>query len=140
MALCQCEYCENVFNSLSGQKICPRCAKEIDEVFVRVRKYMYSTKEQVTAAKLVEELEVPEKAVSYLIRERRLTFGPRIEGSGRCRVCGAATSGQALCAKCRASFSESMKEFSKEETRRRQNTFTGNFKYVYPLIRRDDKD
>lgn len=140
MAYCQCEYCENLFNSLSGQKICPRCSKEIDEVFVRVRKYMYSTDEQVTVAKLVAELDVPEKAVNYLIREKRLTFGPRLMTSGKCRVCGAPTSGQALCDKCRATFTESMKSFAAEETPRRQNAPSGSFRYVYPLIKREDQD
>ena len=140
MPICLCEYCQNPFNSVSGQKICPGCSKEIDEVFTRVRKYMYSTKEQVTVAKLVEELEVSEKAVNYLIRQRRLTFGSHQGGNGKCRVCGAATNGYTLCDKCRASFSESMKNFASENVSRKQNSPTGNNSKYKPLTKRDDKD
>jgi predicted amidophosphoribosyltransferase len=138
MSLCQCEYCQKVFNNVGGQKICPACAKEIDEVFARVRKYMYSTSEQVTVTKLVEELGVSEKAVNFLIKEHRLTFGPRVKGGGRCRVCGAPTDGQALCKKCQAAFSESMKEFKAEDARRKQDSTAG--KFANPMVRRHDQD
>jgi len=140
MPICLCEYCQKPFNSVSGQKICAACSKEIDEVFTSVRKYIYSTNEQITVAKLVEELGVPEKAVEYLLRQRRLTFGPHQGETGKCRVCGASTSGSALCDKCRAAFSESMKNFAPKDVQRERNTPTGNFKNVHPLMRRDDKD
>ena len=140
MPICVCEYCQNPFNSISGQKICADCSKEIDEVFTTVRKYIYSTSEQVTVAKLVEELDVPEKAVEYLLRQRRLTFGPHQGETGKCSVCGASTYGTALCHKCQAAFSDSMKNFVPKDVQRKQSTSTGYSKQVNPLMRRDDKD
>jgi len=118
MALTQCEYCQNVFDNRTGQKICPACTKEIDGVFNRVRKYMYSTDERVTATKLVEELDVPERALDYLIQDGRLILEPHSLNSGKCRVCGAPTDGHSLCSRCKASFSANMKTFEQENLRK----------------------
>lgn len=116
MPLCECEYCQNVFNSVSGQKICPQCAKEIDEIFARIRKHMYSTSERVTAADLVEELDVSEKAVEYLIREGRLILDRSGKPVGKCRLCGAPTIGDSLCGECRKKFTEGVQKYREEKS------------------------
>lgn len=136
MALCECEYCQNIFNGADGQKICPQCSKMLDGVFARARKFMYSTHERVTVEKLVEELGVPEKAVEYLIREKRLMIEPRGSGTGRCRICGAPTAeGQILCEKCRSTVSASVQELTAERERKKQREQerTGSGRGIKPM-------
>jgi uncharacterized protein (UPF0212 family) len=135
MALCECEYCQNIFNGAGGQKICPNCTKMLDGVFAQARKFMYSTHEKVTVEKLVTELDVPEKAIEYLIRQKRLVIEPRGNGSGRCRICGAPTDGQALCEKCRSVVSSSMQklEAEKEEKLQREQERRAMGRGIKPL-------
>lgn len=121
MALYECEYCRNIFNGADGQKICPQCSKMLDGVFARARKFMYSTHERVTVERLVNELEVPEKAIEYLIREKRLIIEPRGSNTGRCRICGAPTAeGQILCEKCRSMVAASVQELETEKEKKKQ--------------------
>jgi len=132
MPLFQCEYCGNVFNNVTGQKICPNCSKELDGIFTRIRKYMYSTEELVTAAKLVEELGVSEKAVEYLIRDERLILNRSVKTVGRCKICGAPTSGDSLCEKCRKKFTEGMQKYREEKNQKTERQRSGS---VTPLAR-----
>lgn len=133
MALCQCEYCGRAFNSMSGQKICPNCAKEIDDVFARVKKYMYTKPGPLSAAMIVEDLEVPEKAISYLIKEQRLVLDGRHGETRSCKVCGAPTDGQSLCVKCRKTFDENMQSFM--DDRQAKKTEAARKNGVLPIMR-----
>lgn len=123
MALCECEYCRNLFSGIEGQSICPNCSKMLDNVFAQARKYMYSTNERVTVEKLVNELDVPEKAIEYLIKQKRLVLEPRGGGSiFKCKICGKPTmAGQVLCEKCRSAVSSSMQKLEVEKEKKRRD-------------------
>ena len=135
MALCECEYCHNIFNGANGQKICPDCSKMLDGVFARARKFMYSTHDRVTMEKLVEELDVPEKAIECLIKQKRLVLEPRGTSAGKCRICGAPTDGQSLCDKCRSVVSSSMQklEAEKEEKMQREQELRDSRRGIKPM-------
>lgn len=134
MPLCECEYCQNVFNSIGGQKICPQCAGELDEIFTRIRKYMYSTSDRVTTASLVEKLDVPEKAVDYLIHENRLVLDRQGKAVGKCKICGAPTVGESLCKECRKKFTEGVQKF-RQERAQEEKTAPSSLGSAHPLIR-----
>ena len=136
MSLCICNFCGNAFNNVTGQKICPQCAKELDTALTKIRKFIYSTNEKVTAMRIVDELDIPENIVNYLIRENRLILGPHVSsGSGRCKVCGAPTDGKALCARCQASFNADMQKF-RAETEGNQPKKAGHYyNGVNPMYR-----
>lgn len=133
MPLCECEYCQNLFNNTGGQKVCPRCAKELDEIFTRIRKYLYSTTERVTTATLVEKLDVPEKAVDYLIREDRLVLDRQGKSIGKCKICGAPTAGGALCEKCQKNFAAGIQKFRQEQAAEKK-TKQARSGSVHPMI------
>jgi hypothetical protein len=139
MALNQCALCGNLFSGCG--KVCSECSKELDDVFTRSRKYIYSTSEPVSVTKLVEDLDVPEDAVNYLVKEGRLSVLAKAQGrTGKCKVCGAVTDGQALCAKCRASFSDSVRKYNAErQTSKKPSSSEHGFHGVIPLGR-DKKD
>ena len=131
MAFCQCEYCNNICN-MPGQKLCPQCSKELDTIYKKIRKYMYMTGERVTAARIVEELDVPEKAVDYLIRDNRLVLDRGGKPAGKCRICGAPTDADILCRECRKKFAEGMQKYQAERDLHKEAAKTG---FAQPLVR-----
>lgn len=111
MALNQCALCGKLFSG-SG-KVCADCAKELDEVFTRCRKHIYSTSEPVSVAKLVEDLDVPEDAVNYLVKEGRLSvLAKAMNSTTKCKSCGALSYGQPLCEKCRGKFADNVRKYN----------------------------
>lgn len=141
MAFCQCEYCNKICN-MQGQKLCPECSKELDAIYKKIRKYMYMTGERVTAAKIVEELNVPEKAVDYLIRDSRLVLDRGAKDIGKCKICGATTDGDILCRECRKKFAEGIQKYQKDKVQQKEAVKADKMHYpglVHPLKRnRDD--
>jgi hypothetical protein len=120
---------------MGGQKLCPQCSKELEVAFARIRKYMYSTNESVTAARIVEDLDIPEKIVNYLIEEKRLVLSPHTSSGSRCKVCGAPTDGKALCSKCQASFNADMQKFRAETEGNQPKRSDHHFGSVNPMYR-----
>lgn len=134
MSLCVCEYCQNLFDSMNGQKICPDCVKLMNDTYARIKKYMYTTDERITVAKLVEELGVSEKVVNYLIRENMLVIEKGRAEKGKCSVCGAPTNGERLCSRCRKIFSDSMEKYQSETHREKKREDPTSKHGVNPLI------
>jgi predicted amidophosphoribosyltransferase len=101
MPLQKCELCGRAFNS-AGAKLCASCADEIDNSYIKVRKYIYQNPDKRSFAAIVEATDVSEKALSYLIDHGRVVVVDAGSGRGvRCKVCGAVTDGGTLCEKCR---------------------------------------
>ncbi len=101
MPLQKCELCGRAFSS-AGAKLCASCAEEIDDSYIKVRKYIYQNPEKRSFAAIVEATEVSEKALSYLIDHGRVVVVDAGSGRGmKCKVCGAVTGEGALCEKCR---------------------------------------
>ncbi len=110
MALSQCAFCGKLFNDAMGKE-CMECKGILDDAFVKVRAYLYASKEPVTAPEIVEKLGVSEKVLDYLIKQNRIILNGSAPGSSRkCRVCGAPTTGAQLCEACSAKFNSSVRE------------------------------
>lgn len=100
MTLCKCEFCGRPFSG-AGTKLCGECARQMDEAYVKVRKYIYQNPGRADFASIMEHTEVSEEALSYLIDKGRLTVdGPATRGS-RCKACGVRIQNGMLCEQCR---------------------------------------
>ncbi len=109
MALSRCEYCGNAFNSF-GSKICRNCTKELDEAYLKVRKFIYQNPDKANFALIVENTEVSEKQLTYLIKQGKINIDNKMGIGNRCRACGAETSAGPLCEQCRMKvLAESLK-------------------------------
>ena len=140
MAFCQCEYCKKICN-MQGHKLCPECSKELDGIYKKIRKHMYMTGGRVTAAKIVEELNVPEQAVDYLIRDNRLVLDRGAENMGKCKICGNSTDGDILCRECRKKFADGIQKYQKDRVQQKESVKTDKMHYsasVHPLKRKRD--
>lgn len=110
MALGRCDYCGNAFNRF-GSNVCADCTKELDQIYVKVRKFIYKNPEKANFTMIVENTETSEKALSYLIKQGKINIEAPASGTEtRCRSCGAATTSGTLCERCKLKvLSESLR-------------------------------
>ncbi|MGE4354049.1 MAG: hypothetical protein AB7D36_08200 [Oscillospiraceae bacterium] len=101
MALCVCTYCGKAFNSY-GSTECPECGKLLDEAYAKAKKYIYQNPEDSNFKTIVENTEVSEKALSYLISHKRIIIGSKMDNGLKCRICGRSVSDGVICEACRA--------------------------------------
>lgn len=101
MAISACELCGKPFNDAIG-KICSVCVKKVDETYTIVRKYMYQNPNNCDYISIIEDTEVSEKILNYLIKKGRIEVANKPGGASRCRACGKETSGSAVCEQCMA--------------------------------------
>ena len=98
MAIRKCLYCGKPFNSV-GTDLCAECSEMIDDAYQKARKYFYQNPDRSSYASVLENTEISEKALNYLIDNNMLEI-KKPTGGARCRICGAATSGGSLCNSC----------------------------------------
>ena len=67
MAISSCEICGKPYNDALG-KICAVCSKNVDETYTTVRRYMYKNPENCDFIRIIEDTEVSEKELNYLIK------------------------------------------------------------------------
>jgi predicted amidophosphoribosyltransferase len=101
LALSKCALCGKAFNSV-GSRLCAPCMKQLDEAYVKVRRFIYQNPDKAAFASIVEGAQVEEETLSYLIDQGRIVIGGTAGGGTRCRACGAVTAGDALCERCRS--------------------------------------
>lgn len=95
-----CKMCKNLFNALSGQKICPNCANKLEEKFKEVKEYIRENK-NCTMNEVSEEMDVPVQQIKQWIREERLTFSDDSVGGIECEKCGTFIRTGRYCAQCK---------------------------------------
>ena len=133
MILGQCEYCGEAFSG-AGSKICAKCAREIDKVFTQVRRYLYSAEGGVNAAKIAEELDVPEKAVLYLIDSGRIVTQGNMEWTDKCHICGKPIPrGASMCVDCSKSIKDGLNKYQSEKIAMLQKELKDNKKRIQPM-------
>ncbi len=136
---CKCDYCGEPFNSF-GPKICGKCSKELDEIFTKVRRYMYSVGGAVTAEQITEELEVPEKAVLYLIETGRIVTTSELGWHDKCGVCGKAVpNGTSMCPTCSKSVLSGLNKFKDDRAAELLKEIEASKNRVRPMMGKDDK-
>jgi hypothetical protein len=63
---------------------------------------MYQNPRNCEFMTIIEETEVPEKDLNYLIKKGRIEVVNKSGGGPHCRACGKVTSGTAICEACMA--------------------------------------
>ena len=99
----KCKWCGRLYESF-GPDMCAKCVHDLDEDFVKVRTYLY-TYPNASVAEVVQETQVDERVVLYLVKEGRLVL---VEGvsSVRCEKCGRSVETGKLCRTCSEALSQ----------------------------------
>ena len=98
MEMRNCKKCGRVFSSF-GDKICPDCKREEDELFTRVKEYIYDHP-HASIKEVAEETEVEEDIILRFMREGRIEVADDSLSTLTCEKCGAAIRTGRYCANC----------------------------------------
>lgn len=96
MSVRKCMLCSTLYE-FRGIPYCPDCSIEVDKAFTKIRDYVYEHPNASTR-EIIEETEVKDTVVNYLIKEGRLKAIARNAFSG-CQRCGKPANG-AYCPEC----------------------------------------
>lgn len=124
MAISACDICGKPFNNALG-KICSACSKSVDETYIKVRKYMYQNPKNCDFINIIEDTQVSEKELNYLIKKGRIEVADKPGGSAKCRACGKEITSGSVCDKCMAKI-VSEKLTSRVETKSASGQETDN--------------
>ncbi|MDD3840300.1 MAG: MerR family transcriptional regulator [Clostridia bacterium] len=103
MNIRNCKQCGKIY-AYTGSDLCPVCRKEEDDMFDKVREYIYSHPGANTL-EVSEETGVEEKIILKFLREGRLEL--KTAGLGLdCERCGVSITTGRYCSKCAKDLKE----------------------------------
>lgn len=97
-----CKRCGNIFQNFMGE-YCESCQKEIDQIYVAVRDFLYDNP-NATVKEVVEETGAEENLILDFLKDGRLEM-TTANGLLRCEKCGKAISSGRMCDACKQSLS-----------------------------------
>ncbi len=100
MEIISCKSCGRLFNYVQGDRICSACAKEMEEKFVEVKKFVRDNP-KVDINVLSSEMDVSVRQIKRWIREERLCFTDESPIGLNCENCGATIKTGRYCRKCK---------------------------------------
>lgn len=98
MEMRNCKKCGRVFSSF-GDKICPDCKREEDELFTKVKDYIYDHP-HASIKEVAEETEVEEEIILRFMREGRIEVADDSLSTLTCEKCGVAIRTGRYCVDC----------------------------------------
>jgi flagellar operon protein (TIGR03826 family) len=98
-----CPRCGEPFIKTRDKKICPKCFKEEEDKFSKVKDYLYSNP-LASMIEVVKETEVEEKLVMKWLQDGRLIPVKKSNISYPCRNCGELISTGKFCKKCASRY------------------------------------
>lgn len=109
MEVITCKSCGKLFNYIQGQRICPTCAKKLDEKFTEVKKYVYNHP-KVEINELSREMDVSIRQIKQWIREERLCFSDDSPIGIECEGCGTTIKTGRFCKQCKDKLANGLKD------------------------------
>lgn len=115
MEVKNCKSCGHLFNYIGGDRLCPTCMKKLEEVYAKVKEYIYDN----PGATINEVSEVNEVSVNQIkkwVREERLTFSEDSPVGLACESCGKIIKTGRFCKECKLKVANEIESF-KEKTK-----------------------
>ena len=118
MDIRNCKRCNRLFQ-YNGIKYCPKCVLELDEMFIKVRDYLYENK-NANIAEVSEATGVEEKVILEFLRDGRLELRePSLDLT--CERCDKPITSGRMCKDCLALFERIIKKDINESARTVEN-------------------
>lgn len=114
MEIRNCKRCNRLFQ-YNGVKYCPKCLMEMDEMYKKVRDYLYEHPD-ATIVEVSEATGVEEKIILEFLREGRLELkepSPVLT----CERCGKPITTGRMCKECLVIFERGLKKGFNESAR-----------------------
>lgn len=129
MEVITCKNCGRLFNHISGPRICPGCAKKLEDKFVEVKKYVREHP-QVGVHELSKEMEVSVNQINRWVREERLVFSDDSPVGLPCEGCGATIKTGRFCNNCKSQLASGLRHAAgldvKKEPQKKPRKSTDN--------------
>lgn len=110
-----CPKCGRIFVK-ALRPVCEQCAKEYEEMFDKVYKYIRKKENrQASLQDVIEATGVPEEYIFQFIREGRLRLSQFPNLAVPCESCGRLTRDGRLCAVCRGDIQRDLKMIEQEK-------------------------
>ncbi len=109
MEVVTCRSCGKLFNYIQGPRICPTCAKKLEEKFIEVKKYVYANP-KVELNELSKAMDVSVRQIKSWVREERLCFTDDSPIGIECENCGATIKTGRFCKQCKDKLSNTIKD------------------------------
>lgn len=129
MEVVTCKNCGRLFNHLSGPRICPGCAKKLEDKFLEVKKYVRENP-HVDIRELSQAMEVSVNQINRWVREERLIFSDDSPVGLPCESCGKTIKTGRFCESCKSQLSSGLREAAglneRKESPRKPRQATNN--------------
>lgn len=109
MEVITCKNCGRLFNHLSGPRICPGCARKLEDKFLEVKKYVRENP-HVDIRELSQAMEVSVSQINRWVREERLIFSDDSPVGLPCESCGKTIKTGRFCESCKSQLSSGLRE------------------------------
>lgn len=106
MEMRNCKKCGKVFSSF-GDKICPECKREEDELFTKVKDYIYDHP-HASIKEIAEETQVSEDTILRYLREGRIEVADDSLSTLTCEKCGKSIKSGRYCQECSTKLANQM--------------------------------
>ncbi len=103
-----CKRCNKLYN-YGTDRFCTDCLKAMDDTVLRIRDYL-DENPGANVVSIRDELDIPEKDILFLIKEKRIEF-TQIDTSsirGNCAKCGKPVIAEKYCRECKEKMSQEM--------------------------------
>ena len=117
MEIVTCKGCGKLFNFICGQRICPACAKKVEDKFLEVKKYVRENPD-IDIAELSEAMDVSVRQINRWVREERLKFSDDSPIGITCESCGITIKTGRFCEKCKASLATEFRQAAGEDKKK----------------------
>jgi len=107
MDIRNCKHCNRLFQYQSS-KYCPNCVIEMDQVFIKVREYIYDYPNS-TVVEVSENTGVDTEIIMEFLREGKLEL-KEATMLLECKSCGKAIKTGVMCKECLSRFETEMKK------------------------------
>ena len=111
MEIVTCKSCGKLFNYISGQRICPACARKLEDKFLEVKKFVRENPD-IDIADLSTEMDVSVRQIKQWVREERLKFSDDSPIGLPCEGCGATIKTGRFCEKCKVELATGFRHAS----------------------------
>lgn len=104
-----CRKCGRLFNYIGGMPICPVCKEKEEEVFKRVKEYLYQNP-GATMSEVSQALDVSVEQIKNFLKEGRLEIvGDNPNMVLECEICGKSIKTGRYCNECSKTLSKELK-------------------------------
>ncbi|NLY48490.1 MAG: flagellar protein [Clostridiales bacterium] len=104
-----CKECGKLFNYISGPPLCPACKRKLEDIFEKVKEYIYDHP-RVGIQEVSEEFNISVALIKQWIREERLAFAEDSMIGIDCELCGALIKTGRYCKACKVKLARKLQE------------------------------